>query len=166
MKQQASSVHCFVCGVRNDAGLKMRFFESETEPLEITAEYSVPADYQGYPGVVHGGIIASMLDEVTSRTVFRGDPPRFVVTASLNVRYRKPVPIETPLKLMGRIVKQKGRVITVAGELTGPGDLLLAEAEAVLVEVDPSFFGDALDQQAWRVYPESIDGMLEVEDDH
>lgn len=156
MRQQASSAHCFVCGVRNNAGLKMRFYESDVEPLVVTAEYNVPAHYQGYPGVVHGGIIASMLDEVTSRVVFRGDPPRFAVTASLNIRYRKPVPVETLLRLTGRIVKQKGRVITVAGQLIGPGDLVLAEAEAVLVEVDTSYFGEALDGQEWQVYPDSM----------
>jgi len=166
MKPQHSSSQCFVCGVRNDAGLKMRFYESETEPVEVTAEYSVPARYQGYPGVVHGGVIASMLDEVTSRTIFRGDPPRFVVTASLNVRYRKPVPVETPLRLVGRVVKEKGRVITVAGNISGPGDILLAEAEAVLVEVDRSVFGDALDEQDWMVYPERADEIREVSDDH
>ena len=156
MKQQGSARGCFVCGVRNDAGLQMRFFETETDPVEVTAEYTVPSRYEGYPGVVHGGIIAAMLDEVTSRTIFRGEPLRFVVTARLNIRYRKPVPVETPLRLIGRLVQDKGKVITVAGEVFGPGEILLAEAEAVLVEVDSTFFGDAITQQDWQVYPEGM----------
>lgn len=155
MNQQPVSHDCFVCGVDNPAGLRMRFYESDTDPIQVLAEYTVPAQYQGYPGVVHGGIVATMLDEVTSRTVFRGDPPRFVVTARLAVRYRKPVPVETPLRLTGRVVEDKGRIITVAGEILGPEGTLLAEAEATLVEVEPSFFGEAmLSSQSWQVQPE------------
>ncbi len=155
MNQQPVSHDCFVCGVDNPAGLRMRFFESDTEPVQVKAEYTVPARYQGYPGVVHGGIIAAMLDEVTSRTIFRGTPPRFVVTARLSVRYRKPVPVETLLQLTGRIVEDKGKVITVAGEIVGPEGTLLAEAEAVIVEVEPTFFGDsAFSRQDWQVFPD------------
>jgi acyl-coenzyme A thioesterase PaaI-like protein len=169
MKQQGSATNCFVCGVRNDTGLQIRFFETESSPVRVTAEYTVPSRYEGYPGVVHGGIIASMLDEVTSRTIFRGEPLRFVVTARLNIRYRKPVPIETPLRLNGWIVEDKGKVITVAGEMLGPGDVLLAEAEAVLVEVDPSFFGEALTEDAWQTHPDGSgqpDGIQEGNHDH
>lgn len=155
MNQQPVSHNCFVCGVENPAGLRMRFYESDTDPVEVHAEYTVPSQYQGYPGVVHGGIIATMLDEVTSRTVFRGDPPRFVVTARLSVRYRKPVPVETPLRLTGRVVADKGKIISVAGEIAGPDGALLAEAEATLVEVEPAFFGEGmLSSQDWQVYPE------------
>ncbi len=155
MNQQPVSRTCFVCGVENPAGLHMRFYETDTEPAQVVAEYTVPAHFQGYPGVVHGGIIASMLDEVTSRTIFRGSPTRFVVTAKLAVRYRKPVPVETPLRLTGRVVEDKGRVITVAGEILGPDGTLLAEAEATLVEVEASFFGEAdLSESNWRVYPD------------
>ncbi len=155
MNQQPVSHDCFVCGVDNPAGLHMRFYETGTDPVQVVADYTVPARYQGYPGVVHGGIIAAMLDEVTSRTIFRGDPPRFVVTARLSVRYRKPVPVETPLRLTGRVVEEKGRTITVAGEIRRVDGTLLAEADAVIVEVDPSFFGEAvLTPEKWRVYPD------------
>jgi acyl-coenzyme A thioesterase PaaI-like protein len=154
MNQQPSSKNCFVCGVENPIGLHIRFFETDAAPVEVNADVVVPAQYQSYPGVVHGGIVATMLDEVTSRTIFRGDPPRIVVTANLSIRYRKPVPVETPLRLSGRVVQDKGKIIKVAGEVIGPDGTVLAEAEAVVVEVDPSFFGDfSLDAQGWKVYP-------------
>jgi acyl-coenzyme A thioesterase PaaI-like protein len=161
MNQQPVSRDCFVCGVDNPSGLHMRFYETDTVPVQVTAEYTVPAHYQGYPGVVHGGIVATMLDEVTSRTIFRGNPPRFVVTARLSIRYRKPVPVETPLRLTGRVVEDKGRVITVAGEVQSMDGTILAEAEAVLVEVEPSFFGEPiLSPSNWQVYPDKhlVDG--------
>lgn len=154
MNVQPSSLNCFVCGVENDNGLHLRFYESDSEPVQVIAEYTVPKQFQGYPGVVHGGIIAAMLDEVASRTVMRGVPPRVVVTARLSIRYRKPVPVETPLRLVGRVVEDKGKVATVAGQLTDVNGLVLAEAEAVVVEVDQGFLEAMSPDEAngWRVY--------------
>jgi uncharacterized protein (TIGR00369 family) len=158
MNLQPNSLRCFVCGVENDSGLQMRFFETDTNPVEVVAEYNVPERFQGYPGIVHGGIVAAMLDEVTSRTVFRGDPLRYVVTVKLSIRYRKPVPISTPLRLIGRVVEDKGKVIVVAGEIYDPKGKLLAEAETVLAVVSPEFFGDVpIDLRAWKVYPDEQD---------
>lgn len=154
MKQQPNSLNCFVCGVENDSGLHMRFFETNSDPVEVAAEYTVPERFQGYPGIVHGGIVASMLDEVTSRTIFRGDPPRLVVTGKLSVRYRKPVPVATQLRLTGRVIEDKGKVIKVSGEIAGPDGEILAEADAVLFEVNPEFLGEvSIDQQTWKVFP-------------
>jgi acyl-coenzyme A thioesterase PaaI-like protein len=108
--------------------------------------------------VVHGGILATMLDEVASRAVFRGDPPRMVVTAKLTVRYRKPVPVETPLLLSGRIVEDKGRVVQVAGEIRDTGGVLYAEADVTLMEVDPLAVGTTtVTAENWKVYPPSQD---------
>ena len=165
MNQQPSSTCCFVCGVENDHGLQIRFFETNSDPVEVRAEYTVPERFQGYPGIVHGGIIAAMLDEVSSRTVFRGDPPRFVVTGKLSIRYRKPVPVETPLRLTGRIVEDKGKVIHVAGEIADLNGGLLAEAEAVLFEVAKPFFGDVpIEKQTWKVFPDEKDQVRRIDD--
>lgn len=154
MIQQSVSKNCFVCGVDNPVGLHMQFFESATSPIQVSAEITVPEQYQSYPGIVHGGIVATMLDEVSSRTIFRGDPLRIVVTARLSIRYRKPVPVETLLKLSGHIVEDKGKIITVAGQIQGPDGTVLAEADAVLMEVAPDFFGEnAWDGTGWQVYP-------------
>lgn len=154
MIQQPSSRNCFVCGVENPAGLHIEFYESGTEPIQVMADYVVPRKYQGYPGIVHGGILATLLDEVTSRTVFRGDSPRLVVTAQLSVRYRKPVPVETPIKLTGQIVEDKGKVIKVTGKISDMAGITLAEADAVLVEVAPDLLGEPADEEDWKIYPE------------
>lgn len=166
MNLQPNSRSCFACGMENGAGLRMRFFETEGPPVQVVSEYTVPRRYQGYPGVVHGGIIATMLDEVTSRTVFRVDPPRFVVTARLSVRYRRPVPVEQPLRLTGRVVEDKGRVITTAGTIEDSEGTLLAESEAVLMEVDPDYFGDMLEEEgSWQVYPRHDEGSQNGSED-
>jgi len=149
--KQPNSRHCFVCGLANNIGLQMKFYE--TAPGEVTAEYTVPAHYQGYPGVVHGGIVAAMLDEVCGRSHMGGDPPRFMYTARLDIRYRKNVPVEQPLRLVGRAGKSKRRTATASGEIYGPDGSLLAEAQAVLIDI-PEDVIDTVDLEAlgWKVY--------------
>ena len=66
--------------------------------------------YQSYPGIVHGGILASMLDEVIGRVAMIGDHHHFMVSVKLQILYRHPVPVETPLKIRGRIIKLRGRL--------------------------------------------------------
>lgn len=150
-KPQPNSRHCFVCGLANPAGLQLRFFE--TAPGEVVAEYTVPDQYQGYPGVVHGGIVAAMLDEICGRVHMGGDPPRFMYTARLNVRYRKNIPVGQPLRLVGRAGQSRGRTAVSTGEIYGPDDCLLAEADALLIEV-PTNIVDSVDLDAlgWKIY--------------
>lgn len=92
--KQATSTHCFVCGVQNPSGLHMHFYN--VSPGEVEANYTVSETYNGYPGIVHGGIIASMLDETMGRVFMETDPTRFMVTAELKIRYRLPVSVNTP----------------------------------------------------------------------
>jgi hypothetical protein len=79
-----------------------------------------------------------------------------MVTARLEVRYRKNVPVGQPLRLVGRAGKQRGRTATGTGEIYGPDGALLAEAEALLVDV-PEEVVDTTNLEAlgWRVYEES-----------
>jgi acyl-coenzyme A thioesterase PaaI-like protein len=132
MKEQLSWQKCFVCGQENPHGLKIKFVRNSDE--EVMAECCIPVDYQGYPGVVHGGVVAAMLDEVAGR-VWWGDERPFVVTARLDVRYRKPTPVGQTLKLVGKAGKRRGNVAEASGMIYGPDGSLLAEAEGVFVEV-------------------------------
>jgi uncharacterized protein (TIGR00369 family) len=153
MNKQPNSNSCFVCGVENPFGLKMKFYN--TGPGEVRAEYIVPRQFQGYPGVVHGGVLAAMLDEVAGRAVIEDGPTRFMVTAQLNIRYRKPVPLGTQLQLTGRVVKRQGKVATCLGEIRAADGALLVEAEVVVVDI-PSELAQGTDLEAlgWKVYPD------------
>jgi len=128
-KKQPNSNYCFVCGRENPYGLHLKFYESA--PGEVIVEYTVPEQYQGYPGVVHGGVIAAILDEVTGRTQMGADPPRFMFTARLDIRYRKNVPTGQLLKIVGQAGTSKERIATATGKIFGPNGDILAEAEAV-----------------------------------
>jgi acyl-coenzyme A thioesterase PaaI-like protein len=152
-EKQPNSRHCFVCGRENPYGLKLAFYK--TAPGEVMVNYTVPDHFQGYPGVVHGGIVAAMLDEVTGRALMDGDPPRFMFTAKLNIRYRKNVPIGQPLRIVGRAQKSKGRMAVATGEIFGPDNELLAEAEALLVNVPDQVIDQVdLESLGWKVYPD------------
>ena len=150
-KLQPNSRHCFACGIANPFGLHLRFYE--TGPGEVTSDYIVPDHFQGYPGVVHGGIVAAMLDEVTGRALMEGDPPRFMFTARLEIKYRKNVPVGQPLRLVGQADKLRDRAATSVGRIYGPGGELLAEAEALLVNVPQDVVSQVdLDALGWKIY--------------
>lgn len=146
---QPNSLHCFVCGLHNPFGLQLRFYDCA--PGEVCAEITVPEHYQGYPGIVHGGIVAAMLDEVSGRSQMGSDPPRFMYTARLDIRYRKNVPVGQPLRLVGKAGPSKRRTATASGAIYGPEGDLLAEAQAVLVNIPNSA---DLDLLGWKQYPE------------
>lgn len=97
--KQPNSANCFVCGRDNVNGLGLSFYE--VGPDEVAAEVVIPSHFEGYPGIVHGGIVASMLDEIAGRAVLVGDHEHFRLTAKLEIRYRKPVPSGELLRLRG-----------------------------------------------------------------
>ncbi|NIW50202.1 MAG: PaaI family thioesterase, partial [Gammaproteobacteria bacterium] len=87
--------------MENPFGLHLEFYYDESG--RVICEYVVGDSYQGYPGTTHGGIVASMIDEVLGRVHMGADMdnPRFMYTAKLTVNYRKPVPTGKTIKLVG-----------------------------------------------------------------
>lgn len=153
MTKLPNSKHCFVCGLENEDGLKLRFYTEE--PGQVISRVIIPEKFQGYPGVVHGGIIATMLDEMLGRVFMQEDPDRFMYTARLTTRYRKPAPIGRPLKVVGTVVKDRGKMAESKAELFGPEGELLAEAEGLLVEVPHEVLDTSnLEALGWQVYPD------------
>jgi uncharacterized protein (TIGR00369 family) len=133
MNKQPNTDHCFVCGRENPSGLHMTFHDNGTD--EVISEISVPEQYQGYPGIVHGGIQAAMLDEVVGRVAMIGDHHHFMMSVSLNVKYRHTVPIETPLKIIGRIIRLRGRLGKAEGRIQLPDGTIACEAQLTLADV-------------------------------
>lgn len=145
---------CFVCGLENPVGLKLKIYI--TEPGVIETAYIAPDHFQGYPGVLHGGIVATILDEISGRA-HMGDPsaPRFMFTAKMDVRYRKNVPVGKPLKIIGKAGKSKGRYAEGWAGIYAEDGALLAEANTFLMDVPPeSFDMSKLEELGWKVYPD------------
>lgn len=149
---QPNSRMCFICGVQNPAGLKVRFYEDGK--TTVRAEVVIPEVYQGYPGVAHGGVVAALLDEAAGRAVMIGAPERFMVTAQLKVRYHHPVPIGQTLLLVAHPLRVGTRLARARAELRRSDGTLCAEAEAILVNVPPEIQAtfDA-ERPFWRIYP-------------
>jgi acyl-coenzyme A thioesterase PaaI-like protein len=95
--------------------------------------------YQGAPGIVHGGFVAAILDELLGlATVFSGGPG---MTGRLEVRYRRPTPTEVPLTLEGRLDRVAGRRLHVSGEVNAQGECC-AQAEGLFIAVDGEKFDE------------------------
>jgi len=151
--QQPNSAMCFVCGLENQAGLRLVFYE--TSPNEVVASYSPPEQFQGYPGVLHGGIVASLLDEAGGRVVMIGNHRHFMMTAKMEVKYRRPTPLGQPLTVYGRLLKMRGRLAVAHAELRLADGTVTAEAELTLADLPGEALPEAdLEALGWRVYPD------------
>jgi acyl-coenzyme A thioesterase PaaI-like protein len=126
-------------------------FEDDGE-LEVVSNYAVPAHYQGYPGIVHGGVLAAMLDEVVARVSMIGDPHHFMMSVRLEILYRHPVPTETPLRVVGRILRLRGRLGKAEGRIILPDGTVACEASMSLADIPRELFTSVnLSLLNWKV---------------
>ncbi len=126
--KQNISKCCFVCGAQNTIGLKAKFYEGEEG--ESIALFTPRSELQSYPGIMHGGISATILDETIGRAIMSlYGQNSFGVTIELNIRYKKPVPTEVELKVVGRITKDKGRIFEGSGEIYLPDGTVAVSAK-------------------------------------
>jgi acyl-coenzyme A thioesterase PaaI-like protein len=111
--------------------------------LRGTAYFDYP--YEGPPTCVHGGVLAMVFDELLgAANIVAGCPG---MTGTLTIRYRKPTPLRTPLRLEARFVERQGRRIRTSGAMYH-GDVLTAEAEGIFVELVPQRFLEIVSENA------------------
>ena len=124
--------HCFACGTDNPHGLNLQFYATGDR---VCADVTLDRYRVGWEGIAHGGIISTLLDEIMSWTIiyFRRV---FFVTRKMEVRYLRPVPVETPLTVCGRMGKEcEYPRIEVTGELLDAGGTRLAYSKGEFVEL-------------------------------
>jgi uncharacterized protein (TIGR00369 family) len=154
-KRQPSSRSCFVCGRENPVSLRMKW-DQEADSGEIRATVTLPEHFNGYPGVAHGGVIAAVLDETAGRAILiDGGFEELMVTAKLEVIYRRPTPTGVPLTAVGRVVRRVGERAEAEGELRLPDGTVSARA-TVLLARPPQQIKDgwAPEREHWRVDPD------------
>ena len=135
--RQPSSRSCFVCGRENVLGLKARF-DGDPATKEVRAEVTVPEAMNGYPGVVHGGILGALLDEAAVRTaLLDGGFDDLMVTGRLTVTYKRPTPTETPLTVVARLQRREATRAIAAAEIRLPDGAVTATAEVLLFRPPP-----------------------------
>lgn len=128
---------CFACGTETD-GLHLDIVAGED--LTLSCVFEVTTRYQGAPGLVHGGVVAAVFDEVMGALqIFLQEP---AVTASLTTQYRKPIPVGARLHIVSRIDRREGRKLwlSATGRLDAPGGPLAAEAEGLFIVVPREHF--------------------------
>ncbi|MDO8589542.1 MAG: PaaI family thioesterase [Armatimonadota bacterium] len=121
---------CFGCGQRNPIGLKLDF---ENQDGEYVAEFTPAAEHQGWMGITHGGILATVADEAMGRLAWVSGYR--AVTAEMSMRYKRPAETGMPLIVAGSIVSTEGRAILCKAEIRKPDGTVVAEATATMIEV-------------------------------
>lgn len=120
---------CFACGLENPDGLRLVW---KIEGQTMTTQFISPPKYQGWKGIVHGGILATLLDEAMTRLagkLFGG-----AVTAEMTVRYKAPARIGELLIVRGEIVKES-RIIEMKASITNESGTLIAYATGKAVKI-------------------------------
>ncbi|MCG6924631.1 MAG: PaaI family thioesterase [Acidobacteria bacterium] len=141
-ERQPSSRACFLCGRDNPVGLKM-VWENHPEEGEIRCTVTVEEHFNGYPGVVHGGILAAMLDETAGRAILlEGGPDDLMVTVKMEVTYRRPTPTGTPLLVVGRVVSRSERRAETKAEIRLPDGTVSARATVWLARPPKEILAD------------------------
>jgi len=121
---------CFACGIDNPIGLKIEFaVDGDT----CTAEFVGTENHVGWDKTIHGGIIYTILDDVTANILYRQG--RRAHTAKCEIRYRNPLFVGEPVALKGWIEKEKGRLIMLKGEVRRISDgALIADCESKFMD--------------------------------
>jgi len=138
MIEPAPENPCFGCGAANPRGMHLHF-ETDKERRRIVGRFRLGTEYQGGGGFIHGGIIATVLDEVMSKVSRLSDVR--TVTAELNVEYLKPVPVGEEVHVEGFEIRREGRQLYHQGEIRDAAGVLLARGRGRFVVVDPERYG-------------------------
>ena len=141
---------CFACGELNAHGLHLRLHVAgETCWTELTLR----PDFQGWEGIAHGGIVATILDEVMAWALASQDAWGY--TARMSIEYRRPVPIGVPIRGEGRVVERRRRLLTTAGRLLDPttGEVF-ASAEGLYVAAPEARREELKARYGFRLVPE------------
>lgn len=111
---------CFACGQDNEAGLKIQP-KVDAEKRKSSFEIEIPAKFQGWKNIVHGGIVGTLLDEA-SIYACSGDSKNGV-TAELNVKYKSPVPTEKKVFVSAEVVEIRRNIFIVASKVECDGKI-------------------------------------------
>ena len=133
MSQFFDNNHCFVCGKNNPRGLQLQFrYEKESD--QVSCDIRFPSHFQGWAGIVHGGLVSTSLDEVMVKAT--EEKGLICVTAEITVEFKQPAKTETPYFLSGRVVEMRHKLVFTEGQLLDENKTIVARARAKFFIVD------------------------------
>lgn len=120
--------HCFACGAENPIGLKLKF---DYHGSKVITEFTPHKIHQGFKNVVHGGIIATLLDEAMAHLCVANG--FFGVTAKIEVKFKKPARVGEPLKVKADLLELKGRTLKAGAEVINQKGEVLASGSSIFI---------------------------------
>ncbi len=155
-RKQQNSRLCFVCGLKNEYGLKTAFYELENG--QLAALFHTAEKHQSYPGRLHGGVAAAVLDETIGRAVMLSNENFWGVTIELQITYKKPLPLGETLMAVGRITKDSTRIFEGTGEIYLANGEIAATAHGKYLKMPLVKIADFNeDHEEWQVVPNEQD---------
>jgi uncharacterized protein (TIGR00369 family) len=124
---------CFGCGPANVIGLRLEFLRAPDGA--VVSLPVVPEAFEGHPGYLHGGVIATLLDEAMSKAVRAQGQPS--MTRKIEVEYLRPVPSGAPLRIEGRVVRNEGRKHWAEAVIVDADETALASSKGLFIEILP-----------------------------
>jgi uncharacterized protein (TIGR00369 family) len=122
---------CFGCGPANSTGLQLEFSAAPGDV--VVCDTAIPNSFESYPGYLHGGIIATLLDEVMSKAVCTHGVS--AMTRQMEIEYLRPVPSGKPIRLEGRVLRSEGRNYWVNATVSNSRGTALALAKGHFIQV-------------------------------
>ena len=129
----AAQNRCFGCGPANPSGLHLEFLLAEDS--SVVCLTTIPNTFDGHPGYLHGGIIATLLDETMSKAVRAGGVS--AMTRHLEAEYLHPVPSAEPIRIEGRIDREEGRKHWAEAKILNEAGKELARGKGLFIGVRP-----------------------------
>ena len=143
ISKQRNSRMCFICGMDNPIGFRAQFYNMEDGSVITPLRFK--PEHQSFPGRVHGGLLATILDEMGLRALWTdGTEEQFGVTMSLDVKYRKAVPYDEDLFGVGRLVKETSMFFIVDTEIVDATGQTLTSAKVKYVKLDVNAISDGI----------------------
>jgi len=124
--------NCFVCGKKNTAGLQLEFGQNAASG-ETEARVAFPVQFQGWRSTVHGGLLATVLDEAMIKAAAAAGCK--CVTAEITVKFKKPALTGVPCRAAGKVTETRGRIVLATARICDPDGQVLAEATGKLFKV-------------------------------
>lgn len=148
--KQPNSKMCLVCGLNNSFGLRSFFYELDND--ELLAVFNPLEEHQGYPGRLHGGIATAILDETIGRAIMIKYSQIWWVTMEFAARFKRPIPLDEEVRVIGRVTKDANRYFEGTGEILLKDGSIAVEGRAKYLKLPMEKTADlGVDELGWEV---------------
>jgi uncharacterized protein (TIGR00369 family) len=154
--------YCYACGRLNPHGLQLRFRRDGA--LGVVTSYRPKPEDQGFPGVFHGGVLAALMDEAMAWSMYAAERV-MGVTAKMEMKYRRQVPLDGELTVRGRITRIRGRRIEVEATIFDAEEQRLVESNALFLRLPRQEEAAVFEQMGWPAVGAHTSDSSEAEGD-